>query len=197
MQEQTNGIYPQKAPYWIKTLYKGSKSNKKPDIYFLNNIIEDVQSFKLPGLTISNDLSWANHISKLASKANRRMGILHCTNSILAQLNSEPPIKAFIHSCLMESFSPLSADSTASHLAHLDAVEIKAFKIIGISRVEAESMDLSLRHRRHVGGLSVFFCFLSGLAPSVLSVLCPPPDFCRAHTVHNQPSSGKNDLNPG
>ena len=35
--------------------------------------------------------------------------------------------------------------------------------IIGISRDEAESLGLSLSHRRQVGGLSVFYRLLSGL----------------------------------
>ena len=71
--------------------------------------------------------------------------------------------------------SPFSVRIPASHLAQLDAVETKAFKIIGISRDEAESMGLTLRHCRQVGCLSVFYLLLSGFAPSAPSVLCPPP----------------------
>ena len=37
-------------------------------------------------------------------------------------------------------------------------------------------------HRKHVGGLSVFYRLLFDLAPSALSRLCPPPGFCRAQT---------------
>ena len=50
------------------------------------------------------------------------------------------------------------------HLAKLDAVETKAFKIIGISHDEAESMGLSLCHYRLFGGLPAFFRPFSGLA---------------------------------
>ena len=65
-----------------------------------------------------------------------------------------------------------------SHPVQLDAVETKAFKIIGISpRDEDESMGLSLHHHRQVGGPSVFYFLLSGLALSVLSALCPPQVF--------------------
>ena len=39
-----------------------------PPIYFLNNPLEEVLSFKLLGLTICHDFSWESHISKLASK---------------------------------------------------------------------------------------------------------------------------------
>ena len=48
-----------------------------PPTYFPNNSLEEVQSLKLLGLTISYDFSWANQISNLASKASSRLGILH------------------------------------------------------------------------------------------------------------------------
>ena len=65
--------------------------------------------------------------------------------------------------------SPL-VGAPASHLSRLHAVETKAFRIIGISHDEAESLGLSLSHRRQVGVLSVFYCLLSGL-----SLLCSVP----------------------
>ena len=52
-------------------------------------------------------------------------------------------------------------------------MEIKAFKIIGISRDEAESMGVSRHHHRQFGDLSVFYHLFSWLAPSALSVPCP------------------------
>ena len=64
-----------------------------------------------------------------------------------------------------------------SHLAQLEAVETKAFKIIGISHDEAESMGLSHSHLRQVGGLSVFYHLFSDLVPSVLPMLSPPLTF--------------------
>ena len=44
-------------------------------IYFVNNPLEEVLSFKLLGLTICHDLSWESHISNLASKASRRLAL--------------------------------------------------------------------------------------------------------------------------
>ena len=38
-------------------------------IYFLNKPLEDVKSLKCLDLTISHDLSWADHIFKMASPA--------------------------------------------------------------------------------------------------------------------------------
>ena len=74
---------------------------------------------------------------------------------------------------------------------------LKGFKIIGIfcteesmedtEETEEESMGFSLHHHTQVSGLSVFYCLLSGLAPSALSVLCPPTPRVSAET-HSPPS---------
>ena len=87
-----------------------------PLIYFLNNTLEEVQSLKLMGLTISHDLSWAKHISKLAPKPSCQLSILHRTKSFLGTPEVLSTYKAFICS-LMEYCSPLWAGSPASQLA--------------------------------------------------------------------------------
>ena len=112
-------------------------------IYFVNNPLEEVFSFKLLGLTICHDLSWESHISKLASKASHRLGILHRAKSFLDTLELLTTFKASVHS-LMEYCSPLWTGAPTSHLSRLHAVETNAFRITGISRDEAESLGLSL-----------------------------------------------------
>ena len=101
-------------------------------IHFLNNPLEKVLSLKLLGLTICHDLSWENHISNLATKASRRLGILRRAKSFLGPPELLTTYKAFGYS-LMEYCSPLWAGAPASHLSRLHAVESKAFRIIGIS----------------------------------------------------------------
>ena len=75
-------------------------------IYFLNNPLEEVLSFKHLSLTICHDLSWESHISKLASKASRQLGILRLATSFLGSPEFLTTYKAFISS-LMEYCSPL------------------------------------------------------------------------------------------
>ena len=78
------------------------------------------------------------------------------------------------HFCsLMEYCSPLWADAPASHIALLDAVESNALKIIGTSRDNVKCLSLLLSPRRQVGGLSVFYLQLFGLASSALCWICP------------------------
>ena len=73
-----------------------------PPIYFLNNPLEEVQSFKLLGFTISHDLSWTNCISELTSEASHRLGILHHVKSFLGTPELIFTCNAFIHR-LMET----------------------------------------------------------------------------------------------
>uniref|UniRef100_A0A8C4Q7D4 Uncharacterized protein n=1 Tax=Eptatretus burgeri TaxID=7764 RepID=A0A8C4Q7D4_EPTBU len=120
-----------------------SLRNENHPIYFLNNPLEEVLSFELLGLTISNDLSWESHISNLASKASCRLSILHRAESFLGTPEFLTTYKAFVCS-LMEYCSPLWGGAPASHLSRFHTVETKAFRVIGISRYEAESLCLSL-----------------------------------------------------
>ena len=87
----------------------------------------------------------------------------------------------------MEYCSPLWAGAPASHLSWLHAVETNAFRIIGISRDEAEPLGLSLSHCRQVGGLSVFYRLLSGLTPLTVSAICPHQISTRCSRSANNP----------
>ena len=104
----------------------------------------------------------------------RQLGIIHRTKSVIINIirRHRSIYKAFVHS-LMEYCSLLYAGFPASHLAQHDAMETKVFKMIGISHDEAESLVLSLSHRRQVGDLSVFYHLLSGLAPPALLRFVP------------------------
>ena len=63
------------------SLWKDQMAN--PPVYFLHNPPHEDQSIKLLHLTISNDLSWTNHISKLAWKVSHRrvLFIIHSPSS--------------------------------------------------------------------------------------------------------------------
>ena len=127
---------PDKSHTLAVSLRKDHLAN--PPIYFLYNPLEAVQSFKLLGLSISHSLSWANHISKLASKISCRLGILRRTKSLFDTPELLSTYTAFIRS-LMEYCSPLWAGSPASHLAQLDARKPRPSRLL-----EFPTMKLSL-----------------------------------------------------
>ena len=58
-------------------------SANPPATYFLNNWLEELQSLKLLNLTLSQDLPLENPMSKFASKAKCRLGIVRCAKSFL------------------------------------------------------------------------------------------------------------------
>uniref|UniRef100_A0A8C4PX44 RNA-directed DNA polymerase from mobile element jockey n=1 Tax=Eptatretus burgeri TaxID=7764 RepID=A0A8C4PX44_EPTBU len=150
---------------------KGPSGTPPPQIYFLNNPLEEVLSFKLLDLSIWHDLSWESHISKLASIASQRLGILRRAKSFFGTPELLTTYKTFVCS-MMEYCSPFWAGAPTSHLSRLQSVETEVFRIVCISRDEAESLGLSLSHRRQVSGLSVFCRLLSGLHP--FPPLCLP-----------------------
>jgi hypothetical protein len=55
-----------------------SKKRKPTEYNYLlhNQVLEVAKDSKYLGVTISNDLSWANHISNITAKANRTIGFL-------------------------------------------------------------------------------------------------------------------------
>ena len=55
-----------------------SKKRKPTEYHYLlhNQVLEVTKDSKYLGVTISNDLSWANHISNITAKANRTIGFL-------------------------------------------------------------------------------------------------------------------------
>ena len=145
-----------------------------PPIYFLNNPLEVLRSFKLLGFTICHDFSWKNHISKLSSKDSHQLGILCHAKSILGTRELLTMHKAFI--CTLKEYcSPLFGGAPASHLAQLHAVEAKVFRII-VSPAMKLSLWVSLFHQRQVGGLCLPQSPLRPCPPA-LSVICPPPIF--------------------
>ena len=106
------------------------------------SVDDTVLSFKLLGLTICHDLSWETHISNLASKASRRLGILPRAKSFLGPPELLTMYKAFVRS-LMEYCSPLWAGAPAFHLSRLHAMETKAFRIISSNEAVFGPLTLS------------------------------------------------------
>ena len=69
-------LNPNKCKYLV--ISKLRKHSVEVPILTLNNeVLEKVSSFKYLGVNITDDLSWANHTSVIASKARRILGLLY------------------------------------------------------------------------------------------------------------------------
>ena len=152
---------PDKSHTLTISLQKEHLAN--PPIHFLNNPLEEVQSLKLlvNGLTISTDLSMANHILMLASKATRWASSIVQSTS-LAHLNSFPPTR-------LSSTGWWSAalPSGLTPLPHI-LLSLMPWKTRPLRLLESPTMKLSLWANHFTiadkSVVSLFFHLLSGLA---------------------------------
>ena len=62
-------------------------------------VLENIESIKYLGVTITNDLKWNTHISNVCTKANRTLGFLR------RKLYSCPPDVEINTLCLLDTFS--------------------------------------------------------------------------------------------
>ena len=65
-------------------------------ITYNNILLDEVSEHTSLGLTISNQMSGASHISKLSTKANRKLGILKAIGNKISRRTKEQLYKAFI-----------------------------------------------------------------------------------------------------
>ena len=107
------------------SLWKNCQTNP-PIYYFFDQPLEEIE---LLGLTISNDLCWANHMAKFTSQVKGKLGILQRSKSFLGKSELLTIYKTFVHSS-MELCSPLWAGAPELYLSILDSVECKIHKII-------------------------------------------------------------------
>ena len=83
-----------KCKFMLVTNKKRSQTNIQ--ITFNNILLDEVSEHTSLGLTISNQMSWASHISKLSTKANRKLGILKAIGNKIPRRTKEQIYTTFI-----------------------------------------------------------------------------------------------------
>ncbi len=99
-------------------------------IYISGKQVEKVQSFKLLGVVITNDLTWNNHVNYIIKKANSRLYALRQLKK--AGLNHRNLLLvycSFVRSCL-EYASPVWSDLTAELSNLIESIQRRALRII-------------------------------------------------------------------
>ena len=143
-----------------------------PGIYFINNSLEKIQSLKLLALTLE---PWS-----FLSKP-------HFKVILQRQLPTRRPSSSNVLPWYIQALIQLQglqssvwwSNAFPSGLAHLPHTLLpltpwkpRPSRLLEFPHDEAESMGLSLCHRRQVDGLSVFLCHSFSLALSAPSMLC-------------------------
>ena len=130
-----------------------------------------VNQIKLLGVTFTSDLSWSVHVTSLAKRASRLLGMLRRAQWILPQSGKVTAYKAFVRP-LMEYASPVWSGGASSALQLLDKIQNRAISIFDITNPVNLCIQ-PLFHRRNVASLCVFYKFFNQPATSELKMLIP------------------------
>ena len=152
-----------------------------PPLVMNGSVLEEVETFKHLGVTLSKDLSWNKHIENLATTAGKCLDILNALKYKLDRLTLEKLYVAFIRSKL--EYSNIVWDNCSKQLSDLlEGVQYRAAKIISgaISRtshnvVYKEVGWQTLEERRQRQRLRVMHKTMHGQAPEYLQNTIPVP----------------------
>ena len=156
-------------------------------LFFDKTQLSPSSTLDILGLSFTKNLNWKLHISSLAKTASKKLGVLwrlrqHFTPSQLLTL-----YRGLIRPC-MEYASHIWGGST--HTALLNRVESKAFRLINSPPLT--NCLQSLKHRRNVASLAIFYKLYYSRSSLELAACLPPPlprPRCTRLSSHSHPYS--------
>ena len=126
-------------------------------------------SFRLLGLTFSNDFSWNTYIESIAKSAAMKVGSLFRSRNFLSPESILYLYKATIRPC-MEYCCHIWVGASNSCLRLLDQIQRRIINLIGPN---LSPKLQSLSHRRNVASLSLFYKYFNGSCSDELKSLPP------------------------
>ena len=160
-------------------------SNKRdralnPPLVMNDVILDEVQSHKHLGITLSHNLTWTKHIDEICIKARKRLDIIQRFKFKLNRRDLQRFYVSFVLP-LLEYGDALWDGAFQADLDRLETVQIRAMRIVtgatARSSVQGLYNDLgwhTLQQRRSMHKLKWFFKLQNHLAPEYLVNLVPP-----------------------
>nr|CAH7737966.1 unnamed protein product [Callosobruchus chinensis] len=111
---------------------------------------------------------WHEHVSSIATAAGKKLGYLSTAKKYFSPSNLLTLYKAQIRPSL-EYCSHTWGAATSTTLSLLDAVRRRAIRLIGDPALTCHLQLPSLRRRRAVDDLSLFYRYLNGFCSSELT----------------------------
>jgi hypothetical protein len=149
-----------------------------PPLILNETPIKRVPHHKHLGLTLSNDLTWNNHIESITDKANRKLGLLRPLKYKLNRLSLEQIYKGFIRPVL--EYGDIVWHSPSLMLNALERVQLNAARIVigATARCSTEGLYTetaweSLSSRREFHRLTLLYKVTNNIAPQYLIDLLP------------------------
>ena len=144
-----------------------------PPLHFFGVTLEEADSVDLLGLTLNNNLSWNQVVTKMSKTAGQRLGLLRRVSPYILPAQRAIIYKAMIRS-KMEYASSAWIGATPTSLAQLDSIQNRAKRVIGLPTNEYEDHRIQpLSHRRAVGAATLFYRMFYKEAPELLCQLMP------------------------
>ena len=152
-----------------------------PTLYMNHVAIEQLDSHKHLGITLSSDLKWNSHISIILKTAWRRIGILRSLKFILSRVNLERMYISFVRPLL--EYGDVIWDNCTSYLKNsIESIQHEAARIVvgatklcSIHNLLSDLKWDSLAERRRKHKLILFYKMQNNISPAYLSDLIPAP----------------------
>ncbi|CAG9814285.1 unnamed protein product [Phaedon cochleariae] len=141
-----------------------------PDIVMSGSTIPTKPTISMLGITISNTLSWDNHVRSIAKAASQKLGFLFRAKSYFTPQQLLMIYKAQIRPVL-EYCSHIWGSAPKHTLMLLDSIQRRAIRLVSDATL-THSLT-SLEHRRKVGDLSLFYRYFHGKCSSEISAIIP------------------------
>ena len=127
----------------------------------------------LLGLTLNNNLSWNQVVTKMSKTAGQRLGLLKRVSPYILPAQRAIIYKAMIRS-KMEYASSAWIGATPTSLAQLDSIQNRAKRVIDVPSDEYEDHRIQpLSHRMAVVAATLFYRKFNEEAPELLCLLMP------------------------
>ncbi|CAK1603403.1 unnamed protein product [Parnassius mnemosyne] len=142
---------------------------------FRNVSLKYTDRLQLLGFEISSNLNFGRFIESKAKAAARKLGVLAKVRRYFTPGQLLTLYKAQVRSC-MEYCCHIWAGAAKCHLAALDSMERHDKRLIGDPNLVKTNL-ISLKYRRKVASLSVFYRMHFGVCAQELHNLIPPSPF--------------------
>ena len=144
--------------------------NKNETISFDSTPLEKESSVRLLGVNISSNLLWHDHVMSIAKQASKKLGFLYRCKSFFNAQQLCLIYKSFIRPC-MEYCCHVWGAAAKTTLDLLDRVQNRAIRLINDSGI-TNKLD-SLKHRRDVADLTIFYKYSYGHCSKEVSEIMP------------------------
>ena len=136
------------------------------------SLLKKLTAWTILGLTLNNNLSWNQVVTKMSKTAGQQLGPLRRVSSYILHAQRAIIYKAMIWS-KMKYASSAWIGATPTSLAQLDSVQNRARGVIGLTNEYEDHRIQQLNHLRAVGAATLFYRMFYNDAPELLCQLMP------------------------